>query len=110
MALSWYQMATDPKQPNADPQAPGEAIDPVDEASEESFPASDPPAWSVPEHAPGNEVLNNQAEHRFEVHRDGQTAFLTYRIRPDALVFVHTEVPAGLEGHGIGGKLIRFAL
>ena len=56
------------------------------------------------------EVVNNEAEQRFEVHLQGQTAFLAYRRFPDRLVLVHTEVPPALEGKGIAGKLVARAL
>ena len=56
------------------------------------------------------EVVNNEAEQRFEAHVQGYTAFLAYRRFPDRLVLVHTEVPAPLEGKGIAGKLVARAL
>jgi predicted GNAT family acetyltransferase len=56
------------------------------------------------------EVVNNEAEQRFEAHVQGQTAFLAYRRFPDRLVLVHTEVPPALEGKGIAGKLVARAL
>ncbi len=59
---------------------------------------------------PDIEVLHNEAEHRFEAHIQGQTAFLTYRLFPDRFVTVHTEVPPAIEHHGIAGKLVKKAL
>src|ERR1700722_16535837 len=59
---------------------------------------------------PDIEVLHNEAEHRFEAHVQGQTAFLTYRRFPDRFVMVHTEVPPTIDHHGIAGKLVKKAL
>ncbi len=56
------------------------------------------------------QVLHNQAEHRFEVHIDGRTAFLSYKQFPDRLVLVHTEVPPQDQGEGIAAKLVAAAL
>lgn len=56
------------------------------------------------------EVIDNAAGSRFELHQDGQMAELVYRLRGKRLVLVHTEVPADLEGHGIGGRLVTAAI
>jgi uncharacterized protein len=55
-------------------------------------------------------VINNESEQRFEMHVQGQTAFLSYQRFPDRFVIVHTEVPPALEGKGIAGKLVAAAL
>jgi uncharacterized protein len=41
---------------------------------------------------------------------DGEVAVLTYRLRAGRFVLIHTQVPASLEGRGIGGKLVLAAL
>jgi predicted GNAT family acetyltransferase len=57
------------------------------------------------------EVINNETEQRYEIHVDGALAgFAEYRLRPDALVFTHTEVFDAYEGQGLGGTLAKSAL
>ncbi len=85
-------------------------IDPVEEASEESFPASDAPAWAMGEESKSVAVVNNSGRHRFEAQAGGETAFLEYRLSPPSITLLHTEVPAALRGHGAGGALARAAI
>lgn len=59
---------------------------------------------------PGDKVVDNRAESRFELDLDGALAELIYRRRADRLVLVHTEVPAAMSGQGIGGRLVKAAV
>lgn len=56
------------------------------------------------------QVTNNADEHRYELVVDGDPAIAVYEKRGDTIVFTHTEVPAKLEGRGIGSRLIQGAL
>jgi hypothetical protein len=56
------------------------------------------------------QVHNNEAAHRFEVIADGVLAELDYQRQGDQIIFTHTEVPAVLEGRGIGGALAKAGL
>ena len=47
-------------------------------------------------------VVHNEVVQRFEMEIEGLRALLTYRRFPDRIVLVHTEVPAPLEGKGLG--------
>lgn len=99
-------------------KAPIDADAKLDEALDETFPASDPPAATVetgvrlggPEARAGGAVIDNAATSRFELAVSGDTAFLQYTRTPDGLTLLHTEVPAALRGHGAGGALVRAAL
>ena len=55
-------------------------------------------------------VTDNPAASRFEYTSGGHLAELTYRLRAGRLVLIHTGTPAELEGHGIGGALVRAAI
>jgi predicted GNAT family acetyltransferase len=56
------------------------------------------------------EVLNNDRESRFESRIGEKMAFLTYRRSAQEIAFMHAEVPAELEGHGIGSHVVHAAL
>ena len=58
----------------------------------------------------GNTVRDNTERHRFELDADGHVAFSNYRREGDILTIMHTEVPAALNGRGIGSALIRGVL
>jgi len=45
-------------------------------------------------------VVNNKKQLHFEVHAEGETAFLEYRFHNDQIVLMNTVVPESLEGKG----------
>ena len=53
------------------------------------------------------QVVNNEAEGRFEVRLGDQVAYTEYRLLKTGILFPHTEVPPAFEGPGVGGKLVR---
>ena len=55
-------------------------------------------------------VTNNEALRRYETEVDGHTAFAEYFISDGVITFVHTLVPAELEGRGVGSALAKTAL
>jgi uncharacterized protein len=55
-------------------------------------------------------VMNNDARSRLEITMPDGVAFLDYRLVPDRLVIVHTEVPEALEGGGLGSALVHAAV
>ena len=57
-----------------------------------------------------NPVRNNEAESQFQWTADGETAALTYQLKPGSIVFVHTGVPEKLRGQHIAGKLAAAGL
>ena len=54
-----------------------------------------------------NAVRDNADRHRFELDADGHVAFSNYRRDGDTLTVLHTEVPAALNGRGVGSALVR---
>jgi len=97
----------------ADPRSQDDAA--TDEAIEESFPASDPPANTVetgilPTPDVPSEVVDNTAARRLEIKIGDAVSFLDYRRTPTSFTIVHTEVPEELRGRGLGDTLVRAAL
>jgi predicted GNAT family acetyltransferase len=54
---------------------------------------------------PEQQVTDNATKSRFELHVDGHTAFVEYRLLGDQILLTHTKVPEALGGRGIGSKL-----
>ncbi len=57
-----------------------------------------------------SEVVDRTDEGRFVLEVGAEVAELVYRVEGTYLVLIHTEVPQELEGHGLGGVLVRGAL
>ena len=58
----------------------------------------------------GAPVVDDTGNNRLVIDAGGVEAELIYRVRPGRLILVHTEVPAALEGHGLGGRLVQAAI
>ncbi len=59
----------------------------------------------------GVTVRDNPQAGRYELVRDGGVVGeLVYRQRPEARVFLHTEISDELEGRGFGAQLVESAL
>lgn len=55
-------------------------------------------------------VTDNRALERYELDTAGGLAFIDYRRTGAVVTLVHAEVPAALQGHGLGSRLVRGAL
>jgi uncharacterized protein len=56
-------------------------------------------------------VRDNRSELRYELLLDGRViGEILYRVEPDAIALVHTDVDPAYEGHGLGTRLIEGAL
>ena len=90
----------------------------VDEALEQTFPASDAPANTVetgiriaiPLPTDIGDVTDNTAQSRFELNVDGHVAYLEYERTPNTLTLLHTEVPPEIRGRHIADRLVEAAL
>jgi len=57
-----------------------------------------------------SDIVDNKADHRFELVVEGHLAAAYYKVEGNVITFVHTEVPPELGGKGVGSKLIQGAL
>jgi uncharacterized protein len=56
------------------------------------------------------DVIDNTTAHRLEINDGGHVAFLTYRMKGDAIEYLHSETPPELQGRGYASALAKFAL
>lgn len=56
-------------------------------------------------------IADDADSHRYVMRIDGRRAgLLQYRLRPELIELVHTEIYEEFEGRGLGSQLISFAL
>lgn len=55
-------------------------------------------------------ITHNTEKHQFETIVEGHVALVAYNLFNNGINFTHTEVPAALEGKGIGKALAKFVL
>ncbi len=55
-------------------------------------------------------LTDNPDRKQFELAVEGHTARIEYMIMADKIFLTHTEVPAELEGKGIGSIIVKLAL
>ncbi len=51
-----------------------------------------------------NDIVNNHAQHQFELRSDGHLATAHYETDGKVVTFMHTEVPPELGGKGVGSR------
>ncbi len=56
------------------------------------------------------QLIDNKEATRLEVEVDGRTAFVDYRRGKNSISYLHTEVPKGLGGRGVGSFLAKSVL
>ena len=56
------------------------------------------------------DVIDNTAEHRFEIRLGGDTAYAEYSRAAGILILPHTVVPEAFEWKGVGSRLARYAM
>ena len=52
-------------------------------------------------------VTDNTLQHRFELNKDGHTAFADYRLQGETLYIDYVEAPPPLRGTGAAGELME---
>jgi predicted GNAT family acetyltransferase len=56
------------------------------------------------------EIRDNTSAHRLEITDGDAISFLTYRMKGDAIEYLHSETPAELQGRGYASALAKFGL
>jgi predicted GNAT family acetyltransferase len=52
-------------------------------------------------------MIDNQAQHRFELEENGHLVFANYRTHDGRYVLTHVEADPGLRGTGAAGRLME---
>jgi predicted GNAT family acetyltransferase len=55
-------------------------------------------------------VINDTKNGQFEIRKDDNLAYMTYRINDDKLYIMHTEVPEAQRGGRIAATLAEYAI